>query len=77
MKGGALCMELLTKQGWSSVYCIESVILQIASMLVKGKARIDFQAPSTYSLQQAKQSFNYLSKMHEKIGWKQDKKGEG
>lgn len=35
--GGAICMELLTRQGWSSAYSIESLILQIAATLVKGK----------------------------------------
>lgn len=35
-------MELLTKQGWSSAYSIESLIMQIAATLVKGKARIVF-----------------------------------
>lgn len=30
-------MELLTRQGWSSAYSIESLILQIAATLVKGK----------------------------------------
>lgn len=38
--GGAICMELLTQQGWSSAYTIEAVIIQIAATLVKGKARI-------------------------------------
>ncbi|MPC45303.1 Ubiquitin-conjugating enzyme E2 Q1 [Portunus trituberculatus] len=42
--GGAICMELLTKQGWSSAYTIEAVIMQIAATLVKGKARIQFSA---------------------------------
>ena len=42
--GGAICMELLTKQGWSSAYNIESIILQISATLVKGKARIQFGA---------------------------------
>lgn len=37
-------MELLTKQGWSSAYSLESLILQIAATLVKGKARIQFGA---------------------------------
>lgn len=32
-------------QGWSSAYNMESVILQIAATLVKGKARIQFGAP--------------------------------
>jgi len=42
--GGAICMELLTKQGWSSAYSLESLILQISATLVKGKARIQFGA---------------------------------
>ncbi|XP_043936587.1 ubiquitin-conjugating enzyme E2 Q1 isoform X1 [Protopterus annectens] len=42
--GGAICMELLTKQGWSSAYSIESVIMQISATLVKGKARVQFGA---------------------------------
>jgi hypothetical protein len=29
-------------QGWSSAYSVESVILQIAATLVKGKARVQF-----------------------------------
>ena len=33
-------MELLTRQGWSSAYSVESVILQISATLVRGKARI-------------------------------------
>lgn len=32
------------EQGWSSAYSLESVILQIAATLVKGKARIQFGA---------------------------------
>ncbi|XP_078376677.1 ubiquitin-conjugating enzyme E2 Q2-like isoform X2 [Oculina patagonica] len=43
LSGGALCMELLTPQGWSSAYTVEAVIVQIAATLVKGKARINFQ----------------------------------
>ena len=39
--GGALCMELLTKQGWTSAYTVEAIIMQITATLVKGKARIN------------------------------------
>ena len=46
--GGAICMELLTKQGWSSAYSMESVILQISATLVKGKARIQFGASKVW-----------------------------
>ena len=42
LSGGAICMEVLTKQGWSSAYSVESLILQIAATLVRGKARIQF-----------------------------------
>lgn len=70
LSGGAICMELLTKQGWSSAYCIESVILQIAATLVKGNARIDFNTKvHMYSMARAQCSFRSLSQMHEKNGW--------
>ncbi|KAF3822906.1 hypothetical protein GH733_010342 [Mirounga leonina] len=65
--GGAICMELLTKQGWSSAYSIESVIMQISATLVKGKARVQFGAnKSQYSLTRAQQSYKSLVQIHEK-----------
>ncbi|XP_041464916.1 ubiquitin-conjugating enzyme E2 Q2-like [Lytechinus variegatus] len=76
--GGAICMELLTKQGWSSAYTIEAVILQIAATLVKGKARIHFDAgKSQYSLARAQQSFRSLVQIHEKNGWFTPPKEDG
>lgn len=45
LDGGALCMELMTPQGWSSAYTVEAVIMQLSATLVKGKARIRFDAP--------------------------------
>ncbi len=42
LAGGAICMELLTPQGWSSAYTIEAVILQITATFAKGKARVVF-----------------------------------
>ena len=35
LSGGAICLELLTKDGWSSAYSIESVIMQIGAAMVK------------------------------------------
>lgn len=76
--GGAICMELLTKQGWSSAYTIEAVILQIAATLVKGKARIQFGASKRqYSLARAQQSFKSLVQIHEKNGWFTPPKEDG
>lgn len=66
-------MELLTKQGWSSAYTVEAVIMQISATLVKGKARIQFGAQKVcsqgqYSLARAQQSFKSLVQIHEKNG---------
>jgi len=70
LDGGALCMELMTPQGWSSAYTIEAVIMQLSATLVKGKARIKFDAPrGTYSLARAQQSFRSLVHIHGKNGW--------
>lgn len=70
LDGGALCMELMTPQGWSSAYTIEAVIMQLSATLVKGKARIKFDAPrGTYNLARAQQSFRSLVHIHEKSGW--------
>ncbi|KAF7997950.1 hypothetical protein HCN44_009348 [Aphidius gifuensis] len=86
--GGAICMELLTKQGWSSAYTVEAVIMQISATLVKGKARIQFQGASgtskvcggqqgQYSLARAQQSFKSLVQIHEKNGWYTPPKEDG
>ena len=37
LSGGAICLELLTEEGWSSAYSMESVIMQIGASLVKVK----------------------------------------
>ncbi|RWS08460.1 ubiquitin-conjugating enzyme-like protein [Dinothrombium tinctorium] len=79
--GGAICMELLTKQGWSSAYTVEAIILQIAATLVKGKARIQFNGSKVregqYSLARAQQSFKSLVQIHEKNGWYTPPKEDG
>jgi len=38
---GALCMELLTKDGWNPINDIESVIVSIRSLLVVGDGRVE------------------------------------
>lgn len=76
--GGAICMELLTRQGWSSAYTVEAIILQIAATLVKGKARIQFTGnKAQYSLSRAQQSFKSLVQIHEKNGWFTPPKEDG
>ena len=52
-KAGAVCLELLTPQGWVGGYIIESIIVQLAVTLVQGEARINFSAlpKNIYTLQ--------------------------
>ena len=62
-------MELLTRQGWSSAYSLESLITQISATLVKGKARITFNHKGTpYTFERALCSFNALVESHEAQG---------
>lgn len=70
LAGGAICMELLTPQGWSSAYTMEAVVLQIGATLVKGKARIIFSQSKgeSYSLAKAQHAYKSLVKIHEKSG---------
>jgi len=78
LSGGAICMELLTKQGWSSAYSIESLIVQIMATMAKGKARIRFgQSANQYSLARAKTSYRKLVQIHDKQGWYTPPKQDG
>lgn len=78
LNGGAICMELLTKQGWSSAYSMESLVVQIVATLVKGKARVKFGASKQqYSLTRAKQSYKRLVAIHEENGWYTPPKQDG
>merc|ERR1719481_944170 len=50
LDGGALCMELMTPQGWSSAYTIEAVIMQISATLVKGKQGSNSTLPGGHTI---------------------------
>ena len=50
-KLGIASILSIIPQGWSSAYTIEAVIMQIAATLVKGKARIKFDAPKVIKIQ--------------------------
>lgn len=55
-------MELLTKQGWSSAYTVEAVIMQIAATLVKGKARIQFNSAKVVDQVSIQYSNNFFER---------------
>ena len=51
---GALCMELLTREGWNPVNDIESVIVSIRSLLVVGDGRLQAAVDMPASEREAK-----------------------
>eukprot|EP00040_Diaphanoeca_grandis_P018875 m.99376 g.99376 ORF g.99376 m.99376 type:complete len:286 (-) comp27152_c0_seq1:97-954(-) len=77
LSGGAICMELLTPDGWSTAYTVEAIIMQTIATLVKGKARIVGRTARPYGEQQAKASYDFLVKTHAKHGWNTPAKADG
>ncbi|XP_038057162.1 uncharacterized protein LOC119728833 [Patiria miniata] len=74
LDGGAICMELLTPQGWSSSYTIEAVIMQLGATLVAGHARISQNKKKPFgeipfNKQEALESFNNIVETHKRYGW--------
>ncbi|KAF2830500.1 hypothetical protein CC86DRAFT_162218 [Ophiobolus disseminans] len=67
--GGAMCMQLLTNDGWSAVSSIESVLLQVRmaiSSLDPKPARLAGGGPMDYGVGEAVEAFMRACNMH---GW--------
>ncbi|EFQ95379.1 hypothetical protein CFE70_006025 [Pyrenophora teres f. teres 0-1] len=67
--GGAMCMELLTNDGWSAVSSIESVLLQVRmaiSSLEPKPARLQSGAMSNYGVGEAVEAYMRACAVH---GW--------
>ncbi|KAJ9640899.1 hypothetical protein H2199_005567 [Coniosporium tulheliwenetii] len=67
--GGALCMELLTNNGWSAVSSIESVLLQVRlamSSLDPKPARLENGPVREYGVGEAVEAFIRACRTH---GW--------
>jgi len=79
LSGGAICLELLTEEGWSSAYSMESVIMQIGASLVKGEGRIipNKRPEDVYTLSKAKNSYKNLVQIHKTSGWYTPPKADG
>jgi len=63
--GGSICMELLTRKGWSPENSIEAVIMTIRSNFLEGGARLE-SAHGAYSEAEAREAFDRLVRVH---GW--------
>jgi ubiquitin-protein ligase len=65
--GGSLCMEMLTNQGWSPAFNIESVITQIKLAINEGDGEIDeINYSQKYTFDEAVSSFKRVLSTH---GW--------
>jgi ubiquitin-protein ligase len=63
--GGSFCIELLTPQGWSPVYKIESLLVTLKSMILSGGARLDPQKWNVpYTLEESRTAFHRVAKQH-------------
>ncbi len=66
-EGGAVCMELLTMKKWSSVYSMESLLVNIVSEIIAGDGQIDEEKIGhEYSHDHAEKTFVRMAKGH---GW--------
>lgn len=69
--GGAMCMELLTNNGWSAVLSIESLLLQVRTAITSTDprpARLDTRSHSVaYGVGEAVEAYIRACNMH---GWK-------
>ena len=78
LRGGAICMELLTPKGWSAAYTIEAIVMQFVSTVVKGKGKISvFGKSKEYKKEDAEKTFRDVVMLHEAKGWRTPPKWEG
>jgi ubiquitin-conjugating enzyme E2 Q len=64
--GGSICMQALTKSGWSSAFDCESILVQIRTEMMAGGARLDQRNQTPYSVGEAQAAFDRVAAQH---GW--------
>lgn len=64
--GGSICTELLTKQGWSPAYNIESTLIQIKATILETGKLDHSKVGQKYSLEESRSSFKRMLLSH---GW--------
>lgn len=67
--GGSICMEMLTRSGWTPTNDIESILVQIRSEIMSDpNTRLDSNPDKEYGYEEAKDAFN---RMVTRYGWHQ------
>ena len=65
--GGSLCTDVLTMESWNPMYDIQSLIINIVSVMLDAKPKIDFSNTTPYSLEEATAAYRRVAADH---GWK-------
>jgi ubiquitin-conjugating enzyme E2 Q len=65
--GGSICIELLTNQGWSPSYSIESLLVQIKATILENGSLECSRVGQSYSIDEAQTAFKRMLISH---GWK-------
>jgi ubiquitin-conjugating enzyme E2 Q len=77
LNGGAICLELLTPDGWVQACKMDAVIIQVVAAIAQAGARIVPYVTHEYSETEARKAYDYLVKTHAKYGWRAQPKEEG
>lgn len=64
--GGSICMELLTRHGWSPENTVEALCMSVRSTWLAGGARLDRHNRRDYTEAEAREAFQRLVRQH---GW--------
>ena len=65
--GGSLCTDVLTMEAWNPMYDIQSLIINIISVMLDSKPKIDFSNTTPYSLDDAICAYKRVAEFHK---WK-------
>lgn len=80
MNGGAICLEILTPQGWSSAYTLEALMVQVVASLAHGGAVVSKhynKKQHKLTKKKAEAEFKRIVKIHNKYGWVKLERNEG
>jgi len=64
MGGGSLCVDVLTYEGWSCVYTIQTLMMAIKSLMMTDTNTAVIVKVAEYSLENAKKSYAFTTKWH-------------
>jgi ubiquitin-conjugating enzyme E2 Q len=62
--GGSICTDVLTMEAWSPSYDIQGLILNVFSAVSAYSPRIDFNATTPYSMEEAKKAYKWTAGVH-------------